>query len=82
MYIIRNENLDELKEGKTIKYLATIVGYTRPHLTNIFNGKILIDEKTIRKILIPIFKESLKLNEKYEKYGIETMIKHFFKKIK
>ena len=81
MYRIRLENLDELKEGKTISYLANLIGYARPYLNNILTGSILVEEKTVKKILIPIFEESRSLYQKYEFYGIDTMLKHFFKKI-
>lgn len=81
MYRIRLENLDELKEGKTISYLANLIGYARPYLNNILTGNILVEEKTAKKILIPIFEESRSLYQKYELYGIDTMMKHFFKKI-
>ena len=80
-YIIRKENLYELKEGKTDVYLSSITGYTRQYLSEIFNGKRNIDNKTIEKILKPIFAESVKLKNKYEKFGMDTMIYHFFKKI-
>jgi len=79
MYRIRSENLDELKEGKTVTYLSQITGFPRTYLNRVFTGTMLIEEERIPKLLIPIFKESLKLNEKYEKYGIDTMIQHFFK---
>ena len=81
MYKIRKENIEELKEGKTITYLANLTGYTRTYINSIFCGKTLIEEDTAKKILIPIIKESYKLNQKYEKYGIKTMIEHFYKKI-
>ena len=81
MYRIRLENLDELREGKTVLYLSRLTRYARPYLNSIFTGKILIEEETAKKILLPILKESRKLNEKLEKYGTETMIQHFFKKI-
>ncbi len=81
MYRIRSENLEELREGKTVTYLAQITGIPRTFLNSVLKGTILIEEDKVKKILIPIFKESLKLNEKYEKYGIDTMIQHFFRKI-
>lgn len=81
MYRIKLENLDELREGKTISYLSKLTSYARPYLSTIFSGKILIEYNTAVKILMPILQESRKLNEKLEKYGIETMVQHFFKKI-
>lgn len=81
MYRIRIENLEELKEGKTITYLSELTGVPRTYLNSILSGKILIEEDVIKKILIPICKESFKLNEKLETYGIETMIEHFFRRI-
>lgn len=80
-FIIRPENLYELKEGKTDVYLSTITSYTRQYLCEIFKGKRCIDRKIASKILEPIFLESVKLKEKYEKYGMDTMIEHFFKEI-
>lgn len=81
MYTIKKFNLYELKEGKTDVYLSGITGYTRQYLSEIFNGKRNIDRKTVEKILVPIFAESVKLKEKYERFGMDTMIQHFFKKM-
>lgn len=80
-YIIRSERLYELKEGKTDVYLSTIIPYSRPHLNDIFTGKRNVDRNAIEKILKPIFAESVKLKEKYEKNGMDEMICYFFKEI-
>lgn len=81
IYTIKKANLYELKEGKTDVYISGITGYTRQYLSEIFNGKRNIDRKTVEKILVPIFAESVKLKEKYERFGMDTMIQHFFKKM-
>lgn len=81
MYRIRLENLDELREGKTVLYLSRLTHYARTYLNSIFTGKILIEEETAKKILIPILEESRKLNNKLEKEGIKAMINYFFEKI-
>ena len=81
MYKIRSENLEELKEGKTITYLSELTGYARTYLNSILKGKILVEKSTTIRILVPICKESTKLSKKMEQYGIQTMIEHFFKKI-
>lgn len=81
LYRIRSENLEELKEGKTILYLSRLTGYARTYLNSIFTGKMLVEDQTAYKILKPICKESFKLNQKMEKYGMDAMISHFFKKI-
>ena len=80
-FVIRQENLYELKEGKSDVYLSTITPYSRPYLCEIFKGKRFVDKKTISKLLIPIFAESVKLKEKYEKYGFDTMLEHFFREV-
>lgn len=80
-YIIISEKLLELKEGKTDVYLSTITPYTRQYLNEIFKGKRCPDKKTLIKILEPMISESVKLKEKYEKYGINKFINYFFKEI-
>ena len=80
-YIFREELLSELKEGKTDVYLSTITSYTRQYLSNIFKARIIIYKETAIKILKPIFAESVKLKEKYEKYGMDKMVDYFFREI-
>lgn len=81
MYRIRLENLDELREGKTIIYLAKLIHCSRPYLNSVFTGKNLIDDQKAYSIIQSICKESYKLNQKLEKYGMDAMISHFFKKV-
>lgn len=81
MYRTRLENLDELREGKTIVYLAKLIQCPRQYLNSVFTGKILIDDQKAYTIIKSICKESYKLNQKLEKYGMDAMISHFFKKI-
>lgn len=82
MYRIKLENLDQLREGKTIVYLAKLVRCSRQYLNSVFTGKALIDKQKAIKILEPICKESYKLNLKLKEKGIDAMINYFFKKIK
>jgi len=79
MYRIRLENLEELKEGKTITYLSKLTGYPRTYLNRVLKGNFLVEEETAKKILKPICSESKKLNEKMNLYGIDTMVQHFFR---
>ena len=78
-YIIRKEKLDELREGKTNSYIAKITGYSRQYITYIFKGQIQINPATVIKILMPLAKESIHLNNMLKEQGIDFMADYFFK---
>jgi len=78
-YKIREEKLNELKEGKMNSYIAQITKYSRQYITYIFKGQIKINAATVIKIIMPLAKESIKLNEMLKSNGIDYMINYFFK---
>lgn len=78
-YLIREEKLDELKEGKTNSYIAEKTNYTRQYITYIFKQQIKINDATVIKILRPLAKESVKLSKMLKEEGIDYMINYFFK---
>lgn len=78
-YTIKEEKLDELKEGKTNIYIAQKTKYSRQYITYIFKKQLKINEATAIKILMPLAKESVKLNKMLKDEGIDYMINYFFK---
>lgn len=40
MYRFKKDEKENFLQGRTITYIANIIGITREHLTNIFNRKI------------------------------------------
>lgn len=77
-YKIRQEKLEELREGKTNSYIAKITNYSRQYITYIFKQQMKINSATTIKLLMPLAKESIKLNKMLNKKGIEYMINYFF----
>lgn len=77
-YLIRKEKLDELREGKTNSYIAKTTNYSRQYITYIFKQQIKINSATTIKLLMPLAKESIKLNKMLNEKGIEYMINYFF----
>ena len=55
MFIIRREKTEDLKQGRTITYLAKQLAIPRPTLTNIMNGRITVREEVAQKILNKCF---------------------------
>lgn len=55
MFIIRREKAEDLKQGRTITYLAKQLSIPRPTLTNIMNGRVTIREEVAEKILKKCF---------------------------
>lgn len=80
-YAIRPEKVEELKEGKTEVYLATITPYSRTYLNEVFKSRRNVNKKTLEEILEPMISESVKLNKMYNKHNIDYIIDYFFKEI-
>lgn len=78
MYRIKLDKVEELKNGRSIKYLADITGYTREYMSNILTGKRLLEEKGMKKFLIPICEEIVNLKIKLDNEGYEEVVKYFF----
>lgn len=78
-YTIREEKRNELKEGKTISYIANKLHYSRQYTSYIFNGLIKINVATIIKILFELAKESNKINNMLNEKGNDFTINYFFK---
>ena len=83
-YRIRKDKKDELKNGRTITYLSNLCGCSRVYLSYIFNGyaKRKASKDIIKKIIIGISKDSIRINKRLEDSGIEETIKYFFEEIK
>lgn len=79
-YIIKQEKTNELREGKTISYIAKKIHYSRQYTSYIFNGLIKINESTIIKILFELAKESKNVNDMLNEKGNDFAINYFFKK--
>lgn len=77
-YKIKKEKLDELREGKTNSYIAEKTKYSRQYITYIFKQQIKINSATAIKLLMPLAKESIKLNNMLKEKGIDYMIDYFF----
>lgn len=77
-YTIRKEKLDELKEGKTNDYIANLTHYSRQYISYIFNKQIKINDATAIKIIMPLARESIKLNMMIGNHGIDYAINYFF----
>ena len=81
MYKIKQEKKKELLSGRTMVYIAEITGYTRVYINEVFLGARNIKEETVKKILEAICNDSVKLNQKLNKEGIEKVLKYFFEKV-
>lgn len=81
MYRIKLEKVEELKAGRKNVYFETLTGYSRQYLSDIFTQKRNIDKEAVQKIVVPLCKDSVKLNEKLNKEGIEKIINYFFKEV-
>lgn len=79
-YTIKKEKADELREGKTISYIANKIHYSRQYTSYIFNGLIKINEATIIKMLSELAKESKNVNDMLNEKGTDFAINYFFKK--
>lgn len=51
MFTIRLEKVEELKQGRTVAYISRQIGYARPYVSDIFNGKRNINGKLAEKII-------------------------------
>lgn len=70
MYIIRKEKVNDLKQGRTVIYLADKIGITRPYLSAILNGRVNASQEMAEKIIATCFL-----------VGPRPQIEDFFKKI-
>lgn len=80
-YKIRQERVDELKEGKKNTYIAELTNYSRQYLTYIFKGYQKINETAILNLIRPLIQQSTTLTKMYEENGLEYMINYFFEKV-
>ncbi len=81
-YKIRQEKLEELREGKTNSYIAKTTNYSRQYITYIFRGQIKISPGTVINIIKPLANESIKLNRMLKEKGLDYMINYFFEEEK
>lgn len=51
MFTIRLDKVEELKQGRSVAYIARKIEYARPYVSDIFNGKRNINENLARKII-------------------------------
>lgn len=80
-YRIRQERVEELKEGRKNTYIADLTNYSRQYLTYIFRGNKEINESAILNLINPLIQQSTKLTKMYEENGLEYMINYFFEKV-
>ena len=78
MYRIKLDKVEELRNGRTNIYLAEITGFTREYISNIMTGKRNMTEKGLKRFLIPVCQEIVKLNEKLNNEGYEKIVEYFF----
>lgn len=81
-YLIKKDKAIELREGKTISYIAKLTDYSRQYTNYIFNGMIKINAETIKNIIEPLSNESLKLNKMLNEKGLDYIINYFFEEDK
>ena len=77
---LRKAKIEELKEGKTIAYLAEKVGKSRQYLSPVFNGILSIDENLAKHILETLGKESVNISNLIQQKGIDATLFIFFEK--
>ena len=77
---MRKAKIEELKEGKTVAYLAEKIGRSRQYLSPVFNGMLSIDEQLAKHILETIGKESININNIIKQKGIDAALFIFFEK--
>lgn len=75
---MRKAKIEELKEGKTVAYLAEKIGRSRQYLSPVFNGMLSIDEQLAKHILETIGKESININNIIKQKGIDAALFIFF----
>ena len=77
---LRKAKIEELKEGRTIAYLAEKVGKSRQYLSPVFNGMLSIDESLEKHILETLGKESVNISNLIKQKGIDATLFTFFEK--
>ena len=77
---MRKEKIKELREGKTVSYLAPKIGRSRQYLAPVFSGNLSIPESLAKQIIETIGKESIHINKLIESNGIEKTLFLFFEK--
>ena len=77
---LRKAKIEELKEGRTIAYLAEKVGKSRQYLSPVFNGMLSIDESLAKHILETLGKESVNISNLIKQKGIDATLFTFFEK--
>ena len=82
-YKIRTDKKDELKNGRTITYLAQICGCSRSMLSYAFNGSKIrqLSQELALNIITEISKESVSVKNKIDELGIEGALDYYFEKI-
>lgn len=80
LYLMKTKKLDELKEGRTITYLSSIIKISRPILTDILNGKVYISKTIARRIVLQSSKNSINLQNKMKNKTEDEKIEMFFQK--
>ena len=68
MYIIRTEKTEELKQGRTLTYIANKIGLSRVYLSYVFNAKHTAEKQLIEKILKFCLNQTNVSEEDIEKY--------------
>jgi len=81
-YTIKQEKLNELKEGKMNSYIADLTHYSRQYITYIFKGQIHINLSTAIKIVSALATESIKLNKMINEQGKLPTVEYFFEEVK
>ena len=81
-YTIREERIEELKEGRANSYIAKLTHYSRQYITYIFKSQIKINISTALKIINALAEESLKINKMLEEKGKFYVLEYFFKEDK
>lgn len=73
MYIIKEENKEELKSGRTFTYISKVTGLTDRYIKSVFSGEKC---KKITAIIIILVKHTIDINspemQKYLDYYFET----------
>ena len=77
---LRKAKIEELKEGRTIAYLAEKIGKSRQYLSPVFNGILSIDENLAKHILETLGKESVNISNLIKQKGIDATLFTFFEK--
>lgn len=80
-FVINLDRVEELKSGRTLNYIASLIGFSYQYLSEIFLRKRIISRESAEKIIDSMCKDVVSLKERLNNDGIDNLINYFFNKM-